>query len=93
MMWNGICPIWNGGAFGAWGWAGMIISVVLWVALIAGSIYLVVWLARRIGGSVTQTAAGPAHLSAVEIARLRYARGEIDRESYLKLVEDLKEGV
>ena len=94
-MWNGVCPFWNTGAFGTWGWIGMILYLLFWVVLIAGLIYLVVRVARRTGTVMPAalSATRPetaAPLSAIEIARLRYARGEIDREAYLKLVEDLQ---
>jgi putative membrane protein len=89
-MWNGICSLWNSGAYGAWGWIGMILSMVLWVAVIAGVIYLLIRLAQSASSTYALNTAGQAPLTAVEVAKLRYARGEIDRETYLKLVEDLK---
>lgn len=92
MMWNGVCPLWNGGVFGAWGWIGMILYLLLWAGLIAGLVYLAVRLARRAGSAmpagVVPAMAEPS--SALEIAQLRYARGEIDRETYIRLVEDLR---
>lgn len=94
-MWNGACPFWNGGVFGTWGWVGMILYLLFWVGLIAGVVYLVVRLARRAGpvaipagGFGAPTGAVPP-ASALEIAQMRYARGEINRETYLQLVEDL----
>jgi putative membrane protein len=89
MMWNNACPLWNGGVFSSWGWIGIALTLLFWLALIAGLVYLVVWLVRRAGAQapVVGPAAGP--LSAREIAQVRYARGEIDRDEYLKLMEDL----
>jgi putative membrane protein len=59
------------------GWLWMI---VFWGAVIA----LVVWVVRRISQSASTTPGSPA--SPMEIARVRYARGEITREEF----EDLK---
>ncbi len=96
-MWNGFCPFWNTGwntgAFGTWGWIGMALYLLFWAALIVGGIYLIVWVVRRAGPRMPVSIPGPettTPLSAIEIARLRYARGEIDREAYLKLLEDLQ---
>ena len=89
-MWNGFCPFWNNGAFGAWGWAGLALNLILWAALIVGLVYLVTRIVRRSGinnqgfGAVN----GPA--SAVRIAQERYARGEIGRDEYMNLMEDLR---
>lgn len=88
MWWNGICSAWSGGAFGGWGWAGMALNLLVWAALIGGVIFLL----RR---AVSRSSGGPAVASytglhpAIRIAQERYARGEIDREQYLMLVEDL----
>jgi len=94
-MWNGICPFWNAGAYSTWGWLGVALYFLFWIGLIAGVIYLVVRLVRNGGAArLTTHTTYPAYsaesLPAVEIARMRYARGEIDRETYLQLVEDLK---
>jgi uncharacterized membrane protein len=92
-MWNGFCPFWNTGTFGTWGWIGMALYLLFWAALIVGVIYLIIRIARRVGPTVPFSTTGPeitAPLSAIELAKMRYARGEIDREAYLKLVEDLQ---
>lgn len=55
----------------------------LWaLLLLAGFVVLVAWLAR--GGA----AAGAE--SPERIVKRRYARGEIDREEYLRRLEDLR---
>ena len=90
MMWNNACQFWNGGAFGAWGWIGMALNLLFWVALIAGLVYLVVWVARRASAQAPGIGPAAGPLNAREIAQMRYARGEIDRDAYLKLIEDLQ---
>ena len=76
------------GWMGGYGWMGMIISLVFSLLVLGGLIWLVVWAVRRSGtGSYTSnTAAGT---SPKEIAQQRYARGEITREQYQQLLEDL----
>lgn len=99
MMWNNACPLWNSGAWGAWGWVGMLLNVLLWVGMLVGLISLVVWLVRRTGqGSFGNPFLGAQNMSqqnaraqdATEIAKARYARGEISREEYMNLREDLR---
>lgn len=51
--------------------------------LVAGVVLLVVWLARSGGG-------GADAESPDRILKRRYARGEIDREEYLRRLEDLR---
>jgi len=90
MMWNNVCPFLNSGTFGAWGWIGMILNLLLSVGLIAGLVYLVVWLVRRVGAQAPVSGSIANPLTAREIAQVRYAQGEINREEYLKLIEDLR---
>lgn len=76
------------GWMGGYGWIGMIISLVFWLLVLGGLVWLVVWAVRRsgTGGYTSNTAAG---ISPKEIAQQRYARGEITREQYQQLLEDL----
>ncbi len=55
----------------------------LWVLIIAGAVWLVLWLARRMG------VVGPARESPLDIARARYARGEISKTQFEELERDL----
>ena len=76
--------------FGGFGWIGMILSLVLTVGVIVGLVWLVVWAVRRGSGpylpSNSQSPSGP---SAKDIAQMRYAKGEISREEYLRILDDL----
>jgi putative membrane protein len=94
MMWNSTCPLWNSGAFGSWSWVGMALNMLLWVGLLGGLIFLVFWLVQRARLiQLGSTASGPVPSGEPlpnEIIRLRYARGEITREQYLNLREDLE---
>ena len=86
-MWN---HMW--GPPGSWGWGWMGFMMLFWAIVL----FLLIWFAaqavrgqgrndagdnRRVGGG------GPA-----EILRERYARGEIDRDAFLRMLEDLGHG-
>jgi putative membrane protein len=66
----------------AMGWAWMII---FWGAIIA----LVVWVVRRLS-QPTSAFTGDRSLP-MEIAKARYARGEITREQFEELKKDLRD--
>jgi putative membrane protein len=90
-MWNGLCHFGNWGNFGTWGWVAMILQMVFWLGLIAGIVLLVLWAIR---GSGRTPAAMSSHVassqpSAVDILKARYARGEITREQYEIMRQDI----
>jgi len=74
MMWG-----WDAGG----GWLMMGIGMLIWVALIA----LVVWLVIR---AVGQGPGGGGSESAEALLRRRYASGEIDAEEYQSRLETLR---
>ncbi len=77
--------------FGTLGWVGMIIGLVLTVAVVVGIIVLIVWAVRRMSNSSSSSSVqNPPMTGAKEIAQARYARGEITREQYLLMRDDLK---
>lgn len=76
---------WNGGL----GWIGMVINLVILVALIIGVVFLTIWIVKRSGNNNSGQMLNNAAQSAVEIAKERYAKGEITREEYQKLLVDL----
>lgn len=67
-----------------WGWgvAGMAWMVVFWGAIIA----LVVWGVRRLS---EPRYPGEHRATPLDIARERYARGEITREEFEQIKQDL----
>jgi putative membrane protein len=75
------------------GWGGMLLmllSMLLWVAVIALVVWaLIRWLAPRAPGS-GWPGAGPTGPSAIEILRQRYARGEIDTTTFEQMRERLE---
>ena len=73
-----------------YGWSGpgmlmMTLSSILWIALIAALIWTAVrWVDKRHTNTTAST------LSAMEILRQRYARGDIDTATFEQMREQLK---
>jgi len=85
-MKSNMCCHWYGG----FGWIGMILGILFFLALIIGGILLVIWLFRRAGTSDLKRVHFNATTAALEIAKERYAKGEISREEYQNLVAELE---
>lgn len=82
--WCPMCPM-----MGPWGWGWMILWALFWLLIIVA----VIWLFYRI--AKTQGWIGEGRRSEVraeELLHERYARGEIDRETYERMLEDLRRG-
>lgn len=80
-----------GFGFSGYSWIWMILNLVITVAVIVGIVWFIIWLVRRTGsGGQSSLSTGSASQSLREILQSRYARGEITREQYLKIIEDLK---
>ncbi len=77
MWWMHDGFVWNGGWWMALGWVWML---VFWGSLIG----LAVWGINRLTPR-TRAEGGPP----LDIAKARYARGEIDREEFEQLKRDL----
>lgn len=83
----------HGWGFGSFGWIGMILMWLVPVGFVVLVVLGIVWLVRGLTSSgegkadtVQQAEAQP---SPREILQIRYARGEITREQYLQMLEDL----
>ena len=76
--------------FHGYSWLGMIVGWVFMAAVLVGLVFLIIWAVRRTGSNSTQGSNLQAP-SAKEIAQIRYARGEINREEYQQILSDLKE--
>ena len=82
-----------GGGMGSLGLIGGLFSTLLTIGVLVGLVFLGIWLWRRFGASQAvaswtqpQATRQPA---AREILQARYARGELTREEYQRMVEDL----
>ncbi len=76
--------------FGAGGWLMMLGWIVIVVAVIA----LVAWLVTRSGSAAQSQAAAPrpAGQDALDLLRMRFARGEITKDEYLAAKQTLEDG-
>ncbi len=72
---------WSGFGFG-WLW-----MVLWWALIIAGIVALVRWLGASSSASSGDAATGR---KALDILKERYARGELDRETYEQMRRDLE---
>ena len=75
--------------YGGLGWIGMIINLVITVGLIIGLVFLVIWIVKRSSNNYPSQSPNNTTPSAVNIAKDRYAKGDITREEYQKLLTDL----
>jgi len=71
----------DGGMMYGFGWIGLILNV----AIIVGIVILVVWAIKRF----TDGNVSPNRQTPREILQTRYARGEITREQYQQMLQDL----
>jgi putative membrane protein len=89
--WGGCCGL---GGYGVFGLIGGIIGLVVTIAILIGLVVLVIWAVRRVSGSQQgpplPTSQNTNQPSASEILAQRYARGEITREQYKQMQEDIR---
>lgn len=78
MMW--------GYGFG-WSWVLMSFGMILWIALLVVLVWaLIRWLERKTSAPTSATTTWPtSEQSAEEILRQRYARGEIDAQTFERM--------
>jgi putative membrane protein len=62
---------------GSWWWLMAITSTIFWIALIAGIVVLVIWVARNM-----ERPGSPQAPSARAILEERFARGEISADEF-----------
>ncbi len=72
--------------FGLGGWLGMIGFVLLVIGVVA----LIAWLIARVAPADQTTPARTSGQDAVEVLRLRFARGEITADEYLAAKQTLE---
>ena len=74
----------NNGA-GGWMMGGMwLFSILFWILIIAGVVLIVRWLTERNGQGKTSPAESP-----LTILKTRYAKGEIDKETFETMKRDI----
>lgn len=73
---------------GGWMMGGMwLLPILFWVLIIVGVVLIVRWLAERNGQCKTSQAESP-----LDILKKRYAKGEINRETFEKMKQDIEVG-
>ena len=77
------------GMMGGWGmgWFGMIFMLVFWVLVIVGLVFLIKWLIQTTSSG---KADGGIGLKVIDILKERYARGEISKEEFETMKQDLQ---
>jgi putative membrane protein len=65
---------------------GTLLSLVFWALIIGGGVWLVVRLVR--GSSLAPNTSAPAQTS-LDILKMRYAKGEITKEQFEQMKQDL----
>jgi len=78
--------------FGGIGWIFLIINLVLLIGAFIAVVFLVIWIVKQLSNNNPVQALNNDAESAVEIAKERYAKGDITREEYQKLLIDLERG-
>jgi uncharacterized membrane protein len=90
---GGCCGTGWFGNFGSFGWIGFVINLLILSAFVIGLVVFVIWLVRRLRtygpNAYAPTMAGFGQTSPKDILAIRYARGEIDRDQFKKMVSDL----
>ncbi len=75
-----------------WGWGfhmgffSLIMMAIFWIVVIIGIIFLIRWLAASTSHRNRETR---AENSALEILKIRYAKGEINKEEFEQKKKDL----
>ncbi len=80
---------------GIWEIVLVIIVALVVLACVIGAIFLIAWAFRRSGGAAVPPGAMQTggRSTPLQIAQERYARGEINREEYQQIVDDLRKQV
>jgi putative membrane protein len=71
---------WGYGMMGGYGWWGMLVMALFWI----GVLLLVVWGVGALSGRRSELSDSP-----IDIARRRFARGEIDRAQFEEMKKAL----
>lgn len=75
----------NNGA-GGWMMGGMwLLLILFWILIITGVVLIVRWLTERNGQEKISLTESP-----LDILKTRYAKGEIDREIFEKMKQDIE---
>lgn len=76
-------------SFGGLGIFGGLIGMIFNLAIIIGIVLLVIWAVRRLSSGTTHWNQVRDAQTPREILQTRYARGEITRDQYQQMLQDL----
>ena len=79
----------HGTGFG--GWLFLILNILFYGTIFVGIFVFIIWAIRQMGSKGSTQKEREAESSPEAILKTRYARGEITREEYLAIRDDLKE--
>lgn len=79
---------WGNGFSSPFGWIMMIIGMLFWIAILALIVVGIVYLVRYMGAAGSPPR-GQIGENALDVAKRRYASGEITKEQYEELKKDL----
>jgi putative membrane protein len=68
---------------------GGIIGLLFNLAILIGIVWLVVWAVKRFTSGAANGGSSSAYQSPREVLQARYARGEITREQYQQMLQDI----
>ncbi len=72
---------------GGWMMGGMwLLPILFWILIIAGVVLIIRWLTAREGPGRTVPAESP-----LNIVKTRYANGEIDKETFETIKQDIED--
>lgn len=79
----------DGFGFGGLGLIGGLIGLIFNLAIVIGIVILIVWAVKRFSGGAANWNQPSGSQSPRDILQARYARGEITREQYQQMLQDL----
>jgi len=79
----------NGFGVGGMGLVGGLIGLIFNLAIVIGIVILIVWAVKRFTSGATNWNQTSGSQSPREILQTRYARGEITRDQYQQMLQDL----
>lgn len=71
------------------------LHLIIWLAILAAVVVLIVWIVRRTGQRYAAPMPPPTQRqpdAAMNEVRMRYARGEIDQGEFMRISQDLSGG-
>ena len=76
---------------GDWGmgWFGMIFMLLFWILVIAGIVFLIRWLIQSTGSRNRSGSHAGEGSQAMDILKERYAKGEISRDEFESMKNEI----